>query len=599
MKRKQWIMGSSIISLAVLGAVVLFPFSKSLELKTEDFRSSLFEKKNPDVPLVLVSIDDPSFEAINIRWPWPRQIFARALERLKRADARVVAMDVMLGDRGYNDREDLALEKAIASSGRVVLPSKLGKRESHGYQIDYLDLPLERFSKRAKAVGFINLIIDPDGAVRRIVPFDNTQGETERAFAVAVLETYSGKRFKKVEEGFSNGDYTISLPPGRPVSIHYLPGGSFRSVPFYRLLDPKFDMSLFKDKIVVMGAAFKESHDLFLTPVETQSGLYGVEVHANAIDTIYSGEIPQNLSSQFNLLILCLLILFASVLFVRVRPVIGFIWMLAGVAALLGISVYLYYSALLYMNLFDPILSLNLSWIGSLVFNFLVVDKEKRRMRGLFSRYMAPEVVNSILKSESSINLGGEVKEVVVFFSDICGFTPFSEKLSPPEVVEMLNEYFTEMIEIVFKYRGTFDKYIGDALMAFYGAPLPVEKSSEKALRACLEMRAKLAELNLARESQGKSPIKIGMGLHKGEVLVGNIGSLRQMEYTVIGDTVNLCSRIEGLTRTLDTDLLISEEVYSDVKDMVDVIAHPSVPVKGKSEKITVYSVIGLKGDSI
>jgi len=161
----------------------------------------------------------------------------------------------------------------------------------------------------------------------------------------------------------------------------------------------------------------------------------------------------------------------------------------------------------------------------------------------------------------------------------------------------MLNDYFTEMTDIIFRSGGTVNKYIGDAIMAFYGAPVPLPDMAERAVRACLEMRAALVVFNSTREQQGKPAIGIGMGLHKGRVLVGNIGSPRQMEYTVIGDAVNVSSRIEGLTRALDTDLLISDEVYQDVKELITVETFEPVVVKGRSESIVVHCVTGLRGN--
>ncbi|MCK4515437.1 MAG: adenylate/guanylate cyclase domain-containing protein, partial [Spirochaetaceae bacterium] len=236
-------------------------------------------------------------------------------------------------------------------------------------------------------------------------------------------------------------------------------------------------------------------------------------------------------------------------------------------------------------------------WVGSVLYRYLVVEKQRQKVRSIFSRFVSREVVDSILDSGRAIELGGETREVVIFFSDICGFTPLSASMSPADVVEMLNEYFTDMTDIIFRHGGTVNKYIGDAIMAFYGAPVPLPNASERAVRACLDMRTALESFNEKREQQGKPAIGIGMGLHKGRVLVGNIGSPRQMEYTVIGDAVNVSSRIEGLTRVLNTDLLISDDVYQDVKDLVTVETFDPTAVKGKSEKIVVHTVTGLRGD--
>jgi adenylate cyclase len=171
-----------------------------------------------------------------------------------------------------------------------------------------------------------------------------------------------------------------------------------------------------------------------------------------------------------------------------------------------------------------------------------------------------------------------------------------SEKMRPEQVVQMLNEYFQEMVEIIFRFGGTLNKFIGDAIMAIYGAPLPMADAPEKAVRACLQMRETLALLNVRRLAEGKDPLRIGMALHRGEVVVGNIGSLRQMEYTVIGDVVNICSRLESLTKELKTDLIVSDEIYRAVENLVTVESPPPVAVKGKTTPLQVHKVLGLKG---
>lgn len=287
-----------------------------------------------------------------------------------------------------------------------------------------------------------------------------------------------------------------------------------------------------------------------------------------------------------------------AILFIRIKPLLGLLFVVVIGTIYIIVASVLYKNSGLVLEVFDPLLAIILTWLCSVLYNYLVVEKEKKYVRSTFSRFVSAEVVDNILDSDNEIELGGELRDVAIFFSDICGFTSISENMKPAQIVEMLNEYFTEMTDIIFKYDGTLNKYIGDAIMAIFGAPIQSGNNSERAVRVSLEMRKQLNLLNIKRESEGKLPIKIGMGLHKGEVLVGNIGSKRQMEYTVIGDAVNVCSRIEGLTRIFNTDLLISDELYNEVKDIVNVSTCEPVDVKGKSEKIIVHKVLGLKGES-
>lgn len=385
--------------------------------------------------------------------------------------------------------------------------------------------------------------------------------------------------------------------------IDYSAPGAFSIVPFYQILDgTAFEQNpgLIDGKIVLIGAFFKESHDLYFAPVEKRSGLYGVEIHANIINTLASSRefLLRPVSSGINRMILIGFALIAATLFIRFKPQTGIFIALGLMLLYSGAAMFLYGTTGWMINLVEPMLALLFAWFGAMVLNYLTVEKERKRVRQTFSRFVSSDVVDSLLDSGSDVELGGELREVAIFFSDICGFTSMSEKMNPAEIVEMLNSYFTEMTDIVFAHGGTLNKYIGDAIMAIYGAPLPMENPSEMALKASLEMRRVLEEFNKTRVAEGKPPVHIGMGLHRGKVLVGNIGSPRQMEYTVIGDAVNVCSRIEGLTRDFDTDLLISDDLYNDVAGLVEVETHDPVAVKGKSGKVVVHSVTGLKAPS-
>lgn len=599
MKKKRIWIYSLIIAVTVFLSVLILPFSEIPESKTRDFRAGIGGGNPVLAPVVIVAVDDISFEKINIRWPWPRQILADAIVRLKDAGAGVIGLDIMMGDAGYNTEEDETLASAIKYAGNVVLPIKRDMRESGGHKIDYFDKPLPVFDRHAVSHGYVNLLIDRDNTVRRLMPSDSSLGDTEYAFALTVLSEFEQSEIDSSENAVHIGNYTIPTAQDKSLLINYAEEGAFPVVPFYKIIEGDFDPHLFRDKIVLVGAFFKESHDRLLTPVENTSGLYGIEIHSNIINTVYSENYLKDIPGAVEMLIILVLCSLGALCFVRVKPVTGLI--AASGAALIYslITFFLYSSSGLILELFNPVLAVFLTWLGAVLYNYLVVEKEKKYVRTTFSRFVSSEVVNSILDSSDKIELGGELREVVIFFSDICGFTSMSENMSPGEIVEMLNEYFTEMTDIIFKYEGTLNKFIGDAVMAIYGAPVKMDNAAGKAVLASLEMREKLELFNEERIAKGKSPVNIGMGLHKGKVLVGNIGSPRQMEYTVIGDAVNVCSRIEGLTRNFNTDLLISDDLYGEVKGLVDVVTCDPVEVKGKSEKITVHKVVGLKGGSI
>jgi len=221
--------------------------------------------------------------------------------------------------------------------------------------------------------------------------------------------------------------------------------------------------------------------------------------------------------------------------------------------------------------------------------------KERNLVKDTFSRYVTSQVAEELLNNPDALGLGGKKQFVTILFSDIRGFTSFSENFPPEEVVEHLNEYLSAMVGIVFKHEGTLDKFIGDAIMVIFGAPMTREDDAIRAMRTALEMREKLAELNAKWERQGKKPFEIGIGINSGEVIAGNIGDIRRMEYTVIGDNVNLASRIESLTKDFGVPIIISRSAYKLVEDFVEVKNLESVNVKGKEARVEIYALIGLK----
>lgn len=591
MKRSRIYISSTVIILVVFLTLIYIPYSEVLESKTWDLRGKASGGIGVNAPIVILAIDDPSFEKINIRWPWPRQILANTIIKLKDLDAKVIGLDIILSDGGYTDNEDNILEESIKYAGNVIIPSKRDQRESSGYIVDYYTQPLPKFRNQALDTGFANLLLDRDNYIRRIVPYDKTLGDGVFSFAFSIMNAYDTNFKEKIQN--------IPLAHDNSFLINYSNRGAFQVVPIYKLLNGTVDPEIIKDKIVLIGAYFKESNDQFLTPLEDSSGLYGVEIHGHVINTIYNEKFLTDNPKYIDQLILLLLIIIITTVCVRLKPLRGLIYSLFILSIYTLLSFFIYSKFGLIIEVFNPSLGILLSWLGTVLYNYLVVEREKKHVRNTFSRFVSPEVVNSILDSDKDIELGGEIRDVAIFFSDIRGFTSISENMNPRDIVEMLNEYFTEMTDIIFKYNGTVNKYIGDAIMAIFGAPIDLDNNSERALRVSIEMRRQLKLLNNRRVLLNKSPINIGIGLHKGSVLVGNIGSTRQMEYTVIGDAVNVCSRIEGLTRIFNTDLLISDEFYQEVKELVEVTTCEAIEVKGKKDKIIVHKVIRLIGEDI
>lgn len=616
MRRLAW---GLILGASVLALVLLLPFTDILELKSLDLRFQVRGRLPLHAPVVIVTIDDESFRDIGMRWPWPRSYFAQAIERAAKDGAAVIGLDLMLPDLGYSEEEDQALARAIAEAGNVVIPAKFEASRVQGYTARSLNLPLPVFADPAAAIGYVNLLQSRDGFVRSIKPCEHFQEELHLSFPAAVL-TAAGLAPPGLA---SEGPQPSGLGPGasfcRDEVLHINfagPAGTFPTLSFSKVMQGEFPQGTFRGRIVLIGAWYRESHDLFSTPffqsapkaaaaaasadstADADSAMYGVEVHANALETLFSGRYIRPWSRKQILLFLALISFAGALVLINLTP-------LRGLAAAAGFACVLTAGAFaafgrsgMWVRLSEPLFILGFSYTGAVFYRYFAEERENRQIQGLFSRYVSRQVVSQILADPDRVRLGGETRDVVIFFSDIRGFTSLTERTGPEEVVSMLNDFFREMADVVFKYEGTVNKYIGDALLAFYGAPIAHADDAERAVLACLEMRDRLHRLNQERTDRGKDPISVGMGVHRGEVVVGNIGSPERMEYTAIGDAVNTCQRVESLTRQLDAGILITEQVYREVRGLIRVRAFDPVSVKGKREPLRIFEVLDAKGES-
>jgi adenylate cyclase len=340
---------------------------------------------------------------------------------------------------------------------------------------------------------------------------------------------------------------------------------------------------------------YPESHDQFTVPGGGPNPLYGVEVHAHAIANLLPGSFPAEAGLAWWLVAAAAAALAAAVA-IAFLPFVPALLVLGALLVGIAVAVPLAWQS---AGLILPAVFAGIPIVASVpVLAFIhvfVENRERRRLKGYFSRYVAPSVVEHLLNQAAAPRLGGERRHVAVLFSDIAGFTTMSEQMEPEEIVELLNRYFTRMVDQVFAQEGTINKFIGDAIMALFGAPVGQDDCELRAVKTALAMRQALADFNCEQTASGGRQIKAGIGLHAGPVVVGNIGSERQMEYTVIGDTVNLCSRLEGLSRGFDADIIISDAVYRKVQAFVEVWSPEPVQVKGKQEPVQVHVLIGLK----
>jgi adenylate cyclase len=389
------------------------------------------------------------------------------------------------------------------------------------------------------------------------------------------------------------GDLDIPTDESGRILVNF--AGPPKTFPHYSISDilqGRLSPELFQGKIVIVGATAIGINDIRVTPYST---VYpGTEIHATIIDNILHGNFIRRpgWTALFDLSAIIFVGLFMGIIIPRVKAVQGTVLGTAIIAAYIFLNYLIFVTYSLWLNLVYPVLTGVTAYLGITIYKYVTEEKEKKKIRGAFQYYLTNSVINEMLKDPSKLKLGGDKKDLTVLFSDIRGFTTISEKLSPEELVRLLNEYLTAMTNIVFKYEGLLDKYIGDAIMAVFGAPLDQPDHAERACRTALEMTAELGKLQKKWESEGRPVIRIGVGINTGDMVVGNMGSDMRFDYTVMGDSVNLGARLEGINKEYGTSIVISQYTYERIKDRLFCREIDSVRVKGKHVPVKIYELI-------
>ncbi len=612
----------------------IIPAIQTLELKTIDWR---FQWRGPipvkDSPIVIVTIDDQSFESLPDRWPWPRYYYAHVIENLTRAGARVIGLDVTLDvpDK-YGAESDRQLAEALRASGKVVLTGKLEERISPGkirtYQFPVKPIP--ELLAADSTWGTTAIQADLDGIHRRYFVVQPYQKKYLLSFGLQVLRKYfnipaSEKPF--VGHGFVQfGDMHIPLFRDGLMMVNFAgPAGSFPRYSFDSVIDDEnfdligdYDMDyfsstllpegIFRGKIVLIGSTVSEHHDNFPTPFfefkDTQgrsrkAEMPGVEIHANAIWTILNNLYFHKIPHLYYLIGLFLLILLVYFLVLRF-PTLWAVVITFAILLIYNFSQFiLFANNRLVMEIVAPSFAIFLAFVASNLQQYIITKREKKMIIGAFQRFVPQKVVDELLKHPEKLKLGGEERFLTVMFTDLASFTSVSEKLEPAELVNLINYYLTEMTEIILKYDGIIDKYEGDAIMAEFGAPVHFEDHAVKACYAALEMQKRLKRLNLSRYRHVTDQLKCRIGINSGKMIVGNMGSRNVFDYTVMGDAVNLASRLEGANKMYGTYIMISQETYQLVKDHV--LARPldMIRVKGRQKPVRVFELLARKDERL
>ena len=541
-----------------MAAIISFiPTIEVLDLKGLDL---FWKTKNPHPDIIIAAIDNKSIQEIG-RWPWSRTVYADFLNSLNQI--RAVGFDI-----AFFETEDLTSDarfaEAIKNSGfQIILSAELVSYQDGG-QKELLPLEILRKNNNVK-VGFVNLEASADGNARNL-PNNNS-------FPYVLAES-------------------LGYPtPNTDYWVNYIgPAGTFRALPFTDILNGRINKELLKDKIILVGATASNLHDMVLAPLKNNV-MAGIEWHANVLDNILLNRPIRpisELAAKFLGIILGLALLAYAMRTNTIRALMATIFLIVA----LPIISYVLWQQGIAMPYFGNIIIISATFLIFSVARWYQAETEKRKLRQRVQNYFSPNVIEAIIKDPSYLKLGGQQKEVSILFSDIRSFTTITEQTDPETLSQLLNLYFTEMTEEIFATDGVLDKFIGDAIMAFWGAPLDQPDHAERATRAAVNMIKRLEKLQIKLRKKNLPFIDIGVGVNTGMATVGNLGSERRFDYTVIGDSVNLASRLEGLNKERKTHIIISESTAKKISGDFHIKPLGDVIVKGKTVPIKIFEVV-------
>jgi adenylate cyclase len=540
------------------------------DLSTVDWRFHIRGTQDPPADVVLVAIDDASIGAVD-QWPFPRGVHARAIDRLAAAGAKVIAYDVQFTEPSADPRQDDQLIRSVRRAGNVVLATT--EVDERGRTRIFGGGDGLAFSRGIPSSA--QVANDPGAIVRRTYLSDHGLD----AFPVAAARAYR--------------DGHLTLPARDDEWIDFPgPGGTITTIPFARVLAGDFDPATVRGKIVVVGATAKSLQDLHTTSTTALDKMSGPELQAHATQTVLDGFPLQSAPGVLNIALIVVLGAAAPLLAIRLR----LWWVLlltAALVALVALGAQLAFDAGLIVSVLYAAIACALGTIATIALVGMASAYERERVRELFGRFVPESVVGQVLSQTEGLRLGGTRMEATVMFCDLRGFTTFSEHRAPDVVIDVLNRYLTEMSDAIIHHGGTLVSYMGDGVMAVFGAPLAQDDHPDRALASAREMLERLQRFNARLQAEGHGHgFKVGIGLNTGWVMSGNVGSERRVEYTAIGDTTNTAARIENMTKGTPYQLFLADSTHErltgDTSDLIDVGA---LSVRGREGDIHVWAL--------
>jgi adenylate cyclase len=610
-----------VLALLVHGLRVASP----LEWKSWDARLRLFaqpERAGQDIVIFL--IDQPSLDFYDkqqgLPWPWPRQLYSAVIDYLKAGGARAVFFDLIFSESSrYGIEDDEELARAMERAGNVFLPVSLSRKGEAGEAAPEEDLgrfalsgtnlprrafpsarsvslPVDILLEAARGAGNVLFVPDDDSIFRRLPAASEFQGLLIPSISVA-LGRYLGA-----------GEALSEIPldsSGQMIIRYHGPAGTYKRYSIASIVnswalmeegkEPQVPPSEFAGKTVLIGGNAPGILDNRPTPLSGVSP--GVEIHATVLDNILRKDFirltPGAVFLGFLLLVSLGTAVGTSFLQKIWQLVVLFVLLLAVPCA----AVWLAFRAGQWLAFVVPEFAVVGGFIAAALLNYSVEGKQRRFIKTVFRHYLSPDVIERVIENPALLRLGGEKREVTSFFSDVAGFTAISEALSPEALVDLLNEYLSEMTEIILSSGGTLDKYEGDAIIAFWNAPLEQPDHALRACRAALRCQSRLAELQPRFQEKYGRAVAMRIGLNSGPAVVGNMGSSRRFDYTAMGDTINLAARLEGACKQYGIRILAGEETFRRVRDEVRSREVDIIRVVGKSKPVAVYELMAESTD--
>ena len=599
-RRHKWIISSIAFILIVVEIAGNFPGQASalerLELAFNDssFRLRGTERLFDDI--VIVAIDDESLVWVDELWPWPRRRIAEIINWLDDAGARVIALDMFLFDPAPIPEDDRILVEALANANLTVSVNQIFTTQ---YTITH-EPPLEIYQKVLDAYGISEIERDDDAIVRAITAYKTYGGEVFYNWAFEVARLYMGVEGPSDPSlaALTFNNARVPLNQQGKMLINY--SGPTKTFPRYSaafITRGDYPKEVFKDKIVFIGATSETLQDLYPTPFSGTNLTAGVEIVANATATVISGNYLRVAPPWMTLVLILTAAAISWSIVKNQQPIAAIFIVIGSITAYLLLRQFVFYQTGWQFAQVAPTVMFFLGVIIPVLEQTAAQEMEKRRVRGLFGQFISPDMVTQLLETQDVSSLNKRT-ELTILFSDIRGFTTISEKLTPEEVVALLNPYLEEMTKVIHKHGGTVDKYEGDAIIAFFGEPLPFTDHALRAAKASIEMRDALKALTDKWIAKGlySESFEMGVGINTGEVFVGMIGSEQRINYTIIGDAANLAARLQDQTKELGWPILISEDTFLQIQHEFDARFAESKLLKGRSEPVNIYRLIGPKG---